>query len=56
VYHYRSRLCPCAIALYFRLTIPGTPRYTMDIERNIKRASQDVDTYLTTGTYVVDSI
>ncbi|GFZ46219.1 Inorganic phosphate transporter PHO84 [Saitozyma sp. JCM 24511] len=47
---------PGVIALYFRLTIPETPRYTMDIERNIKQASQDVDTYLTTGTYVVDPI
>ncbi|ORY32259.1 inorganic phosphate transporter [Naematelia encephala] len=47
---------PGAIALYFRLTIPETPRYTMDIERNIKQASQDVDTYLSTGTYVVDPI
>ncbi|KAJ9115933.1 hypothetical protein QFC22_005076 [Naganishia vaughanmartiniae] len=45
---------PGAIALYFRLTIPETPRYTMDIERNVKQASQDVDTYLTTGTFVVD--
>jgi MFS transporter, PHS family, inorganic phosphate transporter len=45
---------PGAIALYFRLTIPETPRYTMDIERNVKQASQDVDTYLTTGTYVID--
>lgn len=35
---------PGAIALYFRLTIPETPRYTMDIERNVKQASQDVDT------------
>lgn len=47
---------PATIALYFRLTIPETPRYTMDVERNIKQASQDVDTYLTTGTYVVDPI
>lgn len=47
---------PACVALYFRLTIPETPRYTMDIERNIKQASQDVDTYLTTGTYVVDPI
>lgn len=45
---------PGAIALYFRLTIPETPRFTMDIERNVKQASQDVDTYLTTGTFVVD--
>ncbi|WRT64057.1 phosphate:H+ symporter [Kwoniella shivajii] len=47
---------PAVIALYFRLTIPETPRYTMDIERNIKQASQDVDTYLTSGTYVNDPI
>ena len=47
---------PAAAALYFRLTIPETPRYTMDIERNIKQASQDVDTYLSTGTYIVDPI
>ncbi|KAJ9093233.1 hypothetical protein QFC19_008439 [Naganishia cerealis] len=45
---------PGAIALYFRLTIPETPRYTMDIERNVKQAAQDVDTYLTTGHFVVD--
>ncbi|WWC86149.1 phosphate:H+ symporter [Kwoniella dendrophila CBS 6074] len=47
---------PAVIALYFRLTIPETPRYTMDVERNIKQASQDVDTYLTSGTYVNDPI
>jgi len=26
----------------------------MDIERNIHQAAQDVDTFLTTGTFVVD--
>jgi PHS family inorganic phosphate transporter-like MFS transporter len=45
---------PGAIALYFRLTIPETPRFTMDIERNVRQAAQDVDTFLTTGTFVVD--
>lgn len=45
---------PGVFALYFRLTIPETPRFTMDIERNVKQASQDVDTFLTTGTFVVD--
>ncbi|KAL7279321.1 hypothetical protein ACG7TL_007162 [Trametes sanguinea] len=34
---------PGAIALYFRLTIPETPRFTMDVERNVRRAAQDVD-------------
>ncbi|KIJ22348.1 hypothetical protein M422DRAFT_107654, partial [Sphaerobolus stellatus SS14] len=45
---------PGVIALYYRLTIPETPRFTMDIERNIHQAAQDVDTFLTTGTFVVD--
>lgn len=26
----------------------------MDIERNVRQAAQDVDTFLTTGTFVVD--
>ncbi|KAI0775042.1 phosphate transporter [Trametes elegans] len=45
---------PGAIALYFRLTIPETPRFTMDVERNVKQATQDVDNFLTTGSYYVD--
>lgn len=45
---------PACIALYYRLTIPETPRFTMDIERNVRQAAQDVDTFLTTGTFVVD--
>jgi len=45
---------PGVIALYFRLTIPETPRFTMDIERNVQQASQDVDTFMTTGKYYID--
>lgn len=45
---------PGAIALYFRLTIPETPRFTMDIERNVQQASDDVDGFLKHGTFVVD--
>ncbi len=45
---------PGVIALYFRLTIPETPRFTMDIERNVQQASQDVETYFTSGRYYVD--
>ena len=26
---------PAVVALYFRLTIPETPRFTMDVERNV---------------------
>jgi PHS family inorganic phosphate transporter-like MFS transporter len=37
---------PGAIALYFRLTIPETPRFTMDIERNLERAAYDIKNVL----------
>ncbi|KAK4701918.1 MFS transporter, PHS family, inorganic phosphate transporter, partial [Phenoliferia sp. Uapishka_3] len=45
---------PGGIALYFRLTLPETPRFTMDVERNVKQAASDVDAFLTTGAYVQD--
>ncbi|KAL0574109.1 hypothetical protein V5O48_007842 [Marasmius crinis-equi] len=45
---------PGVIALYFRLTIPETPRFTMDIERNIQQASKDIEGILTTGKSSVD--
>ncbi|KAJ6494681.1 inorganic phosphate transporter [Mycena vitilis] len=40
---------PGVIALYFRLTIPETPRFTMDIERNIVQASEDINGVVNTG-------
>lgn len=33
---------PGAIALYFRLTIPESPRYTLDVEANLSKGSADV--------------
>jgi len=45
---------PGCLALYFRLTIPETPRFTMDIERNVKQASQDIENVLATGLFYVD--
>ncbi|KAI0833670.1 inorganic phosphate transporter [Trametes gibbosa] len=46
---------PGAIALYFRLTIPETPRFTMDIERNILKAGRDLNTLLVESeAYTVD--
>ncbi|KAI5478297.1 MFS transporter, PHS family, inorganic phosphate transporter [Pseudohyphozyma bogoriensis] len=45
---------PGAVALYFRLTLPETPRFTMDVERNVKQASTDVDAFLLTGGAVHD--
>ncbi|KAI0671888.1 phosphate transporter [Trametes maxima] len=45
---------PGAVALYFRLTIPETPRFTMDVERNVRQAARDVDRILAEGTYKND--
>ncbi|KAF7330440.1 putative inorganic phosphate transporter [Mycena venus] len=45
---------PGVVALYFRLTIPETPRFTMDIERNIVQASDDINGVLTTGRFTHD--
>jgi MFS transporter, PHS family, inorganic phosphate transporter len=36
---------PGCIALYFRLTIPETPRYTFDVARDVEKAAVDVETY-----------
>ena len=36
---------PGLIALYFRLTIPETPRYTFDVARDAEKAVEDVKAY-----------
>ncbi|CAG8627106.1 20021_t:CDS:2 [Dentiscutata erythropus] len=37
---------PATTALYFRLTIPETPRYTMDVMQDIERAAHDINNAL----------
>lgn len=37
---------PACIALYYRLTIPETPRYTFDVARDVEKASEDVVAYI----------
>lgn len=37
---------PGCIALYYRLTIPETPRYTFDVSRDIVKAGSDIKAYL----------
>ncbi|KAI1107464.1 phosphate permease [Jackrogersella minutella] len=37
---------PACIALYYRLTIPETPRYTFDIGRDVEKAADDVKAYM----------
>jgi MFS transporter, PHS family, inorganic phosphate transporter len=46
---------PGVVALYFRLTIPETPRFTMDIERNVQQATADVENFVVNGQYVKDT-
>lgn len=37
---------PGCIALYYRLTIPETPRYTFDVARDVEKAGEDVKAYV----------
>lgn len=39
-------IVPACIALYYRLTIPETPRYTFDVARDIEKANEDTKQYL----------
>ncbi|KAF9945389.1 Inorganic phosphate transporter pho84 [Mortierella alpina] len=39
---------PALVAVYFRLTIPETPRFVMDVENNLNKAERDVATVLKT--------
>ena len=45
---------PGVVALYFRLTITETPRFTMDIERNIIQAAADVEHVVGGSSVVID--
>ncbi|RAK96960.1 MFS general substrate transporter [Aspergillus ibericus CBS 121593] len=37
---------PACVALYYRLTIPETPRYTFDVARDLLKADEDVEAYI----------
>lgn len=37
---------PGCIALYFRLTIPETPRYTFDVARDVEKGGEDIKAYI----------
>ncbi|KAI8145933.1 phosphate:H+ symporter [Fennellomyces sp. T-0311] len=40
---------PGCIALYYRLTIPETPRYTMDVEQKIEKGIRDAKAFIEHG-------
>jgi MFS transporter, PHS family, inorganic phosphate transporter len=37
---------PACIALYYRITIPETPRYTFEIARDVEKADADIKAYI----------
>ncbi|KAI9731124.1 MAG: Inorganic phosphate transporter pho84 [Claussenomyces sp. TS43310] len=37
---------PALFALYYRVTIPETPRYTFDVARDIEKAGADIEAYM----------
>jgi len=40
------RAVPTCIALYYRLTVPEAPRYNFDVARDVKKAREDVEAYI----------
>ncbi|KAG1822007.1 major facilitator superfamily domain-containing protein [Suillus subaureus] len=45
---------PGVLALYFRLTIPETPRFTLDIERNVAQATADITDVMNPKSHTTD--
>ncbi len=37
---------PACFALYYRITIPETPRYTFEVARDVEKASADIKAYV----------
>lgn len=37
---------PACIALYYRITIPETPRYTFDVQLDVEKADADIKAYV----------
>ncbi|TDZ44802.1 Repressible high-affinity phosphate permease [Colletotrichum trifolii] len=37
---------PACLALYYRITIPETPRYTFDVEQDVEKADADIRAYM----------
>ncbi|VDB94294.1 unnamed protein product [Peniophora sp. CBMAI 1063] len=46
---------PAIIALYYRLTIPETPRFTMDIDRKVLQASEDIEAAMFNREFCIDN-
>lgn len=40
---------PACLAMYYRITIPETPRYTFDVQHDVDRADADIRAYISHG-------
>ncbi|KAI5459755.1 major facilitator superfamily domain-containing protein [Mariannaea sp. PMI_226] len=40
---------PACLALYYRITIPETPRYTFDVEKDVEKADADIRAYVSSN-------
>ena len=48
---------PACVALYYRITIPETPRYTFDVAHDVEKADADIKAFVTSQSEgVVDPI
>ncbi|RGB36206.1 major facilitator superfamily domain-containing protein [Rhizophagus diaphanus] len=45
-------IIPATIALYFRLTIPETPRFTIDVQGDVDKAAHNIKFALEQGKYI----
>ncbi|RDA90887.1 hypothetical protein CP533_3216 [Ophiocordyceps camponoti-saundersi (nom. inval.)] len=42
---------PACLAMYYRITIPETPRYTFDVQHDVERADHDIRAYVQSKTH-----
>ena len=48
---------PACFALYYRITIPETPRFTFEVAKDIEKAGADIKAYMTSkGSGYVDAV
>lgn len=47
---------PAAFALYYRITIPETPRYTFDVVHDVEKADRDINSFLSKSKGEIDIV
>lgn len=47
---------PAVFALYYRITIPETPRYTFDVVHDVEKADSDINSFLSKSKGEIDIV